>query len=337
MPSIFAHSITGKPYSSLPTDLWIEMKMNKGPKMKAGWQRILGNEAMLCANIKSRNYINQVRVKLHYIADIKSYKSGHKENTASRIKLDELGVEDACIVDFNCDPFDPENVQLSSLQSGQLVSKEVEDDLLSAYEDGETKVKEFFEKRIFTRIKKWGISKCNRKIFLNDNNDKKVSVAKCKTAQMESDAMSRVISEYCGTDVTLIDILENRVTDECLAVFNTNETMDKTQKSQLLQSFVFAPLDFIGLQNYIAAVDMGFFWRLCMPTAEDREKGDETKYTWADYANKIFFTIMNLHLNAKTVLFVNNSFDVNNSVKSEEDVGRNCIYGSKNVYIKAID
>ena len=96
----------------------------------------------------------------------------------------------------------------------------MEDDLLSAYEDGETKVKEFFEERIFTRIKEWGISKCNRKTFLNDNNDKKVSVAKCKTAQMESDTMSRVISEYCATDVTLIDILENRVTDECLAVFN---------------------------------------------------------------------------------------------------------------------
>ena len=39
---------------------------------------------------------------------------------------------------------------------------------------------------------------------------------------MENDAMSRVNSEYRGTDVTLIDILENRVTDECLAVFNTN-------------------------------------------------------------------------------------------------------------------
>ena len=152
---------------------------------------------------------------------MKSYKSGHKENTASRIKLDELGVQDidACIVDFNCDPIDPENVQLRSLQSGQLVSKEIEDDLLSAYKDGETKVKEFFEERIFTRIKEWGISKCNRKTFLNDNKNKKVSVAKCKTAQVENDAMSRVISEYCGTDVTLIDTLENRVTDDCLAIF----------------------------------------------------------------------------------------------------------------------
>ena len=179
---------------------------------------------MLCANIKSTNYINQLRVKLHYIADMKSYKFGHKENTASRIKLDELGVQniDACIVEFKCDSFDPENVQLRSLQSGQLVSKEVEDDLLSVYKDGKTKVKEFFEERIFTRSKEWGISKCNRKTFLNDNKNKKVSAAKCKTAQVENAAMSRVISEYCGTDVTLIDILANWITDECLAVFNTN-------------------------------------------------------------------------------------------------------------------
>ena len=249
--------------------------------MKAGWQQILGNEVMLCANIKSTKYINQLRVKLHYIADMKSYKSGHKENTASRIKLDELGVQDidACILGFNCDTFDSENVQLRSLQSGQLVSMEVEDDLLSAYEDGKTKVKNFFEERIFTRIKEWGISKCNRKNFLNDDNEKKMSVAKCKTAQMENNAMSRVISEYCGNDVTFIDILENRVTDECLAVFDTNGTMVKTEKSKLLQSFVFSPLEFTDLQNYTAVVDMDCFWRLCMPTAENREKGDETKYT----------------------------------------------------------
>ena len=51
MPSIFSHSITGEPYSSIPTDLWIEMTMNKGSKMKSGWQRILANEKMLCAHI----------------------------------------------------------------------------------------------------------------------------------------------------------------------------------------------------------------------------------------------------------------------------------------------
>ena len=155
-----------------------------------------------------------------------------------------------------------------------------------------------------------------------------MSVAKCKTAQIENDAMSRVISEFCGTDVTLIDILENRVIIECLAVFNSNGTMVKTQKSKLYQSFLFAPLDFTDLQNYIAVPDMVFFWRLCILTSEDREKGDETKYTWTDYADKIFFTILNRHLNAKTMIFVNDPHDIIDSVKAEEHVRRNCIYGS---------
>ena len=78
----------------------------------------------------------------------------------------------------------------------------------------------------------------------------------------------------CKIDVTLI---------------NANGTMVKNQKLKLLQSFVCAPLDFTNLQNYTAVIDMGFFWRLCVPTAEDREKRDKTKKTWVDYANKIFF------------------------------------------------
>ena len=42
---------------------------------------------------------------------------------------------------------------------------------------------------------------------------------------------------------------------------------------------------------------------------------------------------MNRHLNAKTVIFVNDPYDVIDS----EHVRRNCVYESKNVYIKAID
>ena len=97
-------------------------------------------------------------------------------------------------------------------------------------------------------------------------------VAKCKTAQIENDAMSRVISEFCGTDVTLIDILENRVIIECLAVFNSNGTMVKTQKSKLYQSFLFAPLDFTDLQNYIAVADMFFSGDyVCSPLKIERK------------------------------------------------------------------
>ena len=86
---------------------------------------------MLCTNVRNTKYINQLRVILHKIADMKVFKSGHKENTATRIRFDKLGVQDtdSCITDFDCDPFNPANVQLRSLQSGQLVSEEVKDDL----------------------------------------------------------------------------------------------------------------------------------------------------------------------------------------------------------------
>ena len=110
---------------------------------------------------------------------------------------------------------------------------------------------------------------------------------------MENSAISRVISQYCGTDITLDSILKNRVTNESLSLFNLNVTMVKTQTSKLLHTFTFVPLDNFDMQDYTTVVDMRFFWGLCIPSIEDKEKGDETKYTWSDYASKIFFTVMN--------------------------------------------
>ena len=90
-----------------------------------------------------------------------------------------------------------------------------------------------FLKNIFSReLRNGGLVSAIEKLFLMTIMTKKMSVAKCKTAQMENDAVTRVVSEYCGTDVKLTDILKNRVTDECLAVFNTTGTMVKTQKSK---------------------------------------------------------------------------------------------------------
>ena len=91
-------------------------------------------------------------------------------------------------------------------------------------------------------MKVWGISKCHRKTFLTVNR-KATSVFKCNTVEMENNAMSRVISKYFETDVTLDDLLENRVTDESLSFFNPNGTMVKTQKSKLLHTFTFVPLE----------------------------------------------------------------------------------------------
>ena len=65
MAQLFSQSITGKPYSCLPLDLWIEMTMNRGFKMKAGWMHILKNEEMLLSHTINANSVNRVRAALH--------------------------------------------------------------------------------------------------------------------------------------------------------------------------------------------------------------------------------------------------------------------------------
>ena len=35
---LFPQFLTGNPYSCLPLDMWIEITMNKGSKMKSGWK-----------------------------------------------------------------------------------------------------------------------------------------------------------------------------------------------------------------------------------------------------------------------------------------------------------
>ena len=76
---------------------------------------------------------------------------------------------------------------------------------------------------------------------------------------MESNAMSRVISQYCETDVTLDDILEKKVINESLSLFNANRTMVKTQKSKLHHTFTFVPLDNFDMHDYTACCRHGIF------------------------------------------------------------------------------
>ena len=100
------------------------------------------------------------------------------------------------------------------------------------------------------------------------------------------------------------------MTTECLSMFNTNGTMIKTQKSKLLQSLTFKQLDGSQMHSYAAIVDMGFMWWMCFPSAEDREKNDESHFTWRDYASKIFSSIMSRHIDASTIIFVNDPYDI---------------------------
>ena len=76
---------------------------------------------------------------------------------------------------------------------------------------------------------------------------------------------------------TLSQVMEYRVTDECLPIFNINGTMKKVQKSKLIDKLNLQPIANVQ-EGYIAIVDMGFLWRLATPSVEDREKSDGTTF-----------------------------------------------------------
>ena len=75
----------------------------------------------------------------------------------------------------------------------------------------------------------------------------------------------------------------------------------------------------IVMNDYIAIVDMGLLWRVATPTAEDRDKGDGTFFTWKDYADKVFNIITCRHKGASTIIAVNDYYgnDVINTKDGE--------------------
>ena len=65
--------------------------------------------------------MNRAGASVYKTANLKTSNSSiYKENTARRLKIDEITVQylDKCIVE--CDPFDPSNITLGKLQSGQV-------------------------------------------------------------------------------------------------------------------------------------------------------------------------------------------------------------------------
>ena len=210
-------SMTGKPYSCLPLDLWIEMTMKKGSKMKAGWLRTLKNEQMLLSHVWNANLINRIRVCLHVTANMEETSRCHAENSTSRLRIGEQAVQDlsSCINEFDCDPFDLTKLTLGSLQSGMIASEQHVKDFKTAHDDGEALVKKFFDERMFSTEKSFDatISRNARGNFNRPPAGEigpKGSVS--RTAVKENNTMAEVISlvEKCDVKLNLVQIMEYR-------------------------------------------------------------------------------------------------------------------------------
>ena len=91
-------------------------------------------------------------------------------------------------------------------------------------------------------------------------------------AEMERTAVKAVINLVEVSQlVDLPQLLEHRVVEGCMVLFNSDVTFRKTQTKFSLQ--------YVYLQEpYVALVDMGMTWRMATPTAEDRQTQGGTLY-----------------------------------------------------------
>ena len=99
---------------------------------------------------------------------------------------------------------------------------------------------------------------------------------------MERNALAMVIVSAEKNDlIALESALVKRVFEECLTVFNADDSKRKTAKRKLLQSFSRQPVLEVP-SAYISFVDMGFIWRLASPKSDDPDATTRsgTDYLW---------------------------------------------------------
>ena len=309
MEKIFAQSLTTNPYSAQPPDMWIEVTMNKGSKIKSGWKRTLYSEKGLFVQVKNSNNVNALRNCMKtFLNETKRIHHVHKENVSSRLKADEKAVQDLVdlLIEWQCNPFDSTSQELRSLQAGALASEQLVNDFESAHEFGEKMVAAFFRERIFSsNVSIYErISKNKRKSFHTMNIISKKSAN--NVLDMENKAIVSMIELVRKEKPELFkEIWNYRISEHNLSVFNSNGTMRKCQKSKLMEE-----LNFVGsyVTDYVAILDMGLIWHLTMPSAEDRDKSENEIFTWHDYANKVYSRIIERHERATVIILCNDYY-----------------------------
>ena len=127
----------------------------------------------------------------NHINAFKSSKIKHKDNVKSRLQIDEQCIQDiVTLVDiWKCNPFDPENQNLRTLQTGAYASEGLVNDFESAYEDGDALVEDSINTRLISKSKSLfdPYPKNNRKAFANlkfPHLDKKHSQEKMETSAL---------------------------------------------------------------------------------------------------------------------------------------------------------
>ena len=156
-----------------------------------------------------------------------------------------------------------------------------------------------------------------------------------KTLQMENKAMVLIVNLAQEAKINFEYLMNYRLTDLPLALFNVNGSMRKVVKSKLIEYFCLQEVPTNLVSGSRVIVDMGYIWRLGTPTKEDRQKPDRTSYKWGDYATKLLQMIISRHPHAAEFYLVNDRYDIEESIKDSEHIRRaGSISFSKNVFPK---
>lgn len=196
---MLAQSMTGKPYSCVAVDIWIKSTMNKRSKLKSGWLVILKNEKQLLSNTQNVNNVKGIRVCVHRHVNLKRQGSRkHADCSPRKMKIDEQSVQDisACLNEFHCDPLDQSDPTLRSLQSGIQASPVLCADLKSAKADGQQRVEEFVNERVYSKTKSLNARiPCSKRGNFATQEVKKTGNEDLKqtTEEMQSKAFASVI------------------------------------------------------------------------------------------------------------------------------------------------
>ena len=319
----FTQSMTGLAYSCQPLDLWIETTMNLNSKLKQGWLQLLQNEKQLFSTTRNANNVARVKATVNRNLKCQRRHRKHVESQPARMKKDEQAVQDlqACMKDFDADPFDISSPTLRSLQSGLVAPPELVHDLKTALPDGQAQVQLLLQERVFTKTKPLNATiHRNKRQSFDSIQISAPSGVPMKVAQMERSGLAALVELVEGSGIIQLESdYERRVTQECLSLYNVDGSMRKTAKSKLLEVFSLEPVD-EEPQDHVSLVDMGLIWRLATPTPDDREarKRDGSEYCWSDYLDKICAIIFSRHADAHLIILVNDKYDLPFSIKDDE-------------------
>ena len=155
----------------------------------------------------------------NHINVIKS-KNKHKDNKKSRLQIDEQYLQDIVplLDEWKCNPFDPENQNFRTLQTGKYASEALVSDFESAHEDGDAFVQDSVNTPLISKSKLLfePYPKNNWKIFLNFNQKDSQEGMAFSDLVATIDLFMKTYQELSKT------IFQHRITGNCLFTFNSN-------------------------------------------------------------------------------------------------------------------